>query len=112
MSTAPTLDDIQSDIWHLYHLLEAIVDEQLNLPHDKTGDSPQDRVDSLTWIARDVARKLATDTDSVSSAVAKGASIYIIRAERAEQALRNVTQELDRAHREIEQIKQAGQVPA
>jgi hypothetical protein len=112
MSTAPTLDDIQSDIWHLYHLLEAIVDEQLNLPHDKTGDSPQDRVDSLTWIARDVARKLAADTDIVSSAAAKGTSIYIIRAERAEQSLRNITHELDRAYREIEQIKQAGQVPA
>jgi hypothetical protein len=75
MSTAPTLDDIQSDIWHLYHLLDAIVDQQLELQHDGTGNGPLDRVDSLTWIAREVARKLAVDTDVVSAAAAKAAAL-------------------------------------
>jgi hypothetical protein len=73
MSTVPTIDDIQSDIWHLYHLLDTIVDLQLELPHDGTGTSPLDRVDSLTWVARETARKLAHDTDSVSAAMAREA---------------------------------------
>ena len=71
MSTAPTIDDIQSGIWHLYHLLDTIVDLQLELPHDGTGTSPLDRVGALASVARDTARKLAADTDIVSAAAAK-----------------------------------------
>lgn len=66
MSTAPTLDDIQSDTWHLYHLLDTIVELQIDL--DGTEKSSRDRVESLSWIARDIARRLAGDTDVVSAA--------------------------------------------
>lgn len=75
MSTAATIDDIQSDIWHLYHLLDALAEHMIGMPHVRDGerDRDMDRASSIAWIARDITFKLASSTDGVSDAMARTA---------------------------------------
>ncbi|EKF40162.1 hypothetical protein NA8A_22376 [Nitratireductor indicus C115] len=42
------IDDLESDLRHLYHLLDVLCDEQF-------GAADRDRCNALLWIARDRA---------------------------------------------------------
>jgi hypothetical protein len=48
------INDIESDIRHLYHLLDTLCDEQF-------GALNRDRCDALLWIAREQAEKIKDD---------------------------------------------------
>jgi hypothetical protein len=57
MSQPPyTMDDLESDINHLRHLLDVVVWNQQEMHHD--GNQEQHQVDALTWIARDMVDAL------------------------------------------------------
>lgn len=73
MSTAPSFDDIQSDIWHLYHLLDALTEHMVEMPHVRDGarDGDMDRASALAWIARDITKRLANDVDAAADERAK-----------------------------------------
>jgi hypothetical protein len=70
MSASQTIDDLQSDIWHLYHLLDVLTCHMVGMPHVRDGkrDADMDQASALAWIARDVAHRLAGDTDNVVDA--------------------------------------------
>ncbi|KRB51811.1 hypothetical protein ASE04_09785 [Rhizobium sp. Root708] len=55
--TAFTLDDLQSDITHLTHILDEAVAKVLELDFEKDGkrNKPLDRLAAFLWIARDMA---------------------------------------------------------
>jgi hypothetical protein len=72
MSAAPrrmgedvTLDTVQGDIWHLFHLLDTVVDLLLEMPYERNGkrDHGLDKIASLTWIARDEAAFIGNSID-------------------------------------------------
>jgi len=57
MMSAPDeklLYELESDLRHLYHLLDTLCDEQFGAPD-------RERCDALLWIARDRAEKVCTD---------------------------------------------------
>lgn len=67
MSTSKiTLDDLQSDTHHLYHLLDATMDLLMEMPFERDGvrDHQLDRIAALAWIARDEAERIATSIDA------------------------------------------------
>lgn len=61
-----TLDTVQSDIWHLFHLLDACVEllQGLDYVRDERGYCELDRISALSWIARDNAERLAKSVDA------------------------------------------------
>lgn len=48
------INELESDIRHLYHLLDTLCDEQF-------GATDHERCDALLWIARDRAAKIKDD---------------------------------------------------
>lgn len=52
-----TLDAVQSDVHHLYHLLDVAVEKLLDMPFERDGkrDVALDQFAALLWIARDRA---------------------------------------------------------
>lgn len=63
MSQAPyTMDDLETDINHLRHLLDEVVWKQQGMHHD--GNEEQHRVDALTWIARDLTAALCVRVEA------------------------------------------------
>ncbi len=59
------VDEIESDVWHLHHLLATLVDltqEKLHL----------DRISALIWIARDMSEAIGYDMTALSSSIAEG----------------------------------------
>ncbi|BCH12114.1 hypothetical protein MesoLj131c_63720 [Mesorhizobium sp. 131-3-5] len=52
---APTLDDLQADAKHLRDLLDVICDRVFG----KVDHNRDQAVDSMLWIARDLAEKMA-----------------------------------------------------
>lgn len=60
-----TLDDLQSDTHHLYHLIDATIDLLMEMPFERDGarDHQLDRIAALAWIARDEAKRIATSID-------------------------------------------------
>jgi len=74
MSAALDLDDLESDLWHLYHQLDAVVEIMQGLHHERPGPeelTEQDRADAMAWIARDLAEKLAKAVGNRTSEIAK-----------------------------------------
>lgn len=62
MSRPLDLDNLESDLWHLYHQIDAVVDIMQGLDHrrpEPTAITEQDRADALAWIARDLAERIA-----------------------------------------------------
>jgi hypothetical protein len=61
-----TLDDLQSDAHHLYHLLDATIDLLMEMPFERHGvrDHQIDRIAALAWIARDEAERIAGAIDA------------------------------------------------
>lgn len=62
MSRPLNLDDLESDLWHLYYQLDAVVDIMQGLDHHRpfpTASTEQDRADALAWVARDLAERAA-----------------------------------------------------
>lgn len=72
MREIPIIEDIQGDIWHLYHLLDALTEHMVGMPHvrDGTRDGDMDRASSLAWIARHVASGIASKCDVAAERVA------------------------------------------
>ncbi|MGB3831199.1 MAG: hypothetical protein WA975_04965 [Mesorhizobium sp.] len=60
-----TLDTVQGDVWHLFHLLDAIIDLLLEMDYERDGkrDHALDRIAALTWIARDEASFIGNSID-------------------------------------------------
>jgi len=60
------LNTLQSDAWHAFHLLDAVVEclQELDFARDEHGHCPLDRVAALLWIARDGAERMAQDIDA------------------------------------------------
>lgn len=68
-----TYDDLESDLWHLYHQLNTVVGLMQEAHHDRPhhgAHTEQDRADALAWIARDMAERAA---EAVSAGVARRA---------------------------------------
>lgn len=119
------INEIEPGLYQLANMLDLLTDLTLDLGSDGTGRGPTDRVHALATaclacansrlsqieVLTEHARE-AVELSRTIDEVEERAELATIRAERAEQSLRNITQELDRAHREIDQIKQAGKVPA
>ena len=58
-------DEIESDVWHLHHLLATLVDlmeDGINL----------ERIQALTWIARDMSKTIGHDRTALNSSIAEG----------------------------------------
>ena len=69
------LDTIQSDVWHLYHLIDAAVDymqDNLDFARNDDGYSPHDRLAALSWIARDQAERIAKYIDENYHSIRRG----------------------------------------
>ncbi len=63
---AVTLDTVQSDVHHLYELLDTTFDAMSEMSFvDKDGKPNREmhRVNALLWIARDLAERIASDID-------------------------------------------------
>lgn len=63
--TAHPTDEIESDVWHLHHLLATLVDlmeDGINL----------ERIQALTWIARDMSKTIGHDMTALNSSIAEG----------------------------------------
>lgn len=58
-----TLDDIESDIGHLYHLMGRHVDDLVAFSGDQGATSPEefDRIVSLAWVMRDLVQNIRHD---------------------------------------------------
>ena len=57
-------DEIESDVRHLHHLLDTLVDlmdEELHL----------DRISALLWIARDMSETISHDIAALNSSIAE-----------------------------------------
>jgi len=69
------LDDIQSDVWHAYELLDTIVDTIMEMEFVRDGkrDHQMDRVSALTWIARDHLQQIGRMIDENFATIARGA---------------------------------------
>lgn len=69
-----TLDDLQSDTHHLYHLLDATIDLLMEMPFERGGtrDHQLDRIAALAWIARDEVQRIATSIDANYSHLRNG----------------------------------------
>jgi hypothetical protein len=58
-------DEIESDVWHLHHLLATLVDlmqEELHM----------DRISALLWIARDMSETIGHDMTALNSTITGG----------------------------------------
>lgn len=66
-SNTPSIDDIQSDIWHLFHLLDVLVMQMVQMPHVRDGqrDTEMDQASALAWVARDLTHRLAYRGDEL-----------------------------------------------
>jgi|GEM_PF-6285818 len=68
MSTSYNLDDLHSDIGHLYHLIDTITDTMLQEVSFETADGKRDhgadRVNALAWVARDVVDTINTQIEA------------------------------------------------
>ncbi|TIQ86460.1 MAG: hypothetical protein E5X38_16045 [Mesorhizobium sp.] len=60
---APTddLNDLQSDIGHLAHLMDVLTNMVIELPRDPGGRTMADQATALAWIARDMAEMLVEE---------------------------------------------------
>jgi hypothetical protein len=56
------LNALQTDVCHLTHLLDAIVDASLEIPDDAHRQMP--RLAALAWVARDLATKCSTEIET------------------------------------------------
>ena len=61
-----TLDDIASDLRHLYHLLDASVEDLVNAPRPPEMVGILDRAIAFTWIARNMAETASKRVEMVS----------------------------------------------
>ncbi|KQT04134.1 hypothetical protein [Rhizobium sp. Leaf386] len=70
----PDLNTVQSDVWHLYHLLDATMDLLMEMPYEREGkrDVDLDRIAALAWIARDRAQHIALDIDNNFHSIERG----------------------------------------
>jgi len=68
------INDLESDISHLDHLIESIADQVMNLDSftfaDGSRNTGLDRVAALVWIARDMTNKAVTNIAGISSGAA------------------------------------------
>lgn len=81
--SAVTLDDVQADIWNLWHLLAILDDQMLETPHERDGDSPgaMDRVSAVVRIARDTCQILCSDVDGAVNAEARAKASKVAATE-------------------------------
>jgi len=62
MIAALNLDRMETDLWNLYHQLDAVVEIMQGLDHPRPqpdAQTEQDRADAMAWVARDLARTAA-----------------------------------------------------
>ena len=66
-----TLDTVQSDVWHLYYLLDTVVDLLMEMEYVRDGkrDIQLDRTAALAWIARDKAHHIGRSIDENFNAI-------------------------------------------
>ncbi|WP_018182134.1 hypothetical protein [Kaistia granuli] len=67
----PTLDDIETDTHHLGHLLDALVENLLNVTHP-AGIEDLSRAVALSIIARDMSEAIGRDLEAVHQAAITG----------------------------------------
>lgn len=69
------LNTVQSDVWHLYHLLDTIMDQLMEMDYERDGkrDVALDRTAALAWIARDHAQHIGLDIDNNFHAIERRA---------------------------------------
>lgn len=61
---APTYDDVELDVGHLFHLIQVTLERIQDLPfvrEDGSRNSELEEIHALLWIARDMAGKLQSD---------------------------------------------------
>lgn len=70
-----TLDDVQGDIGNLYDLLDVLFDAvtDFEIPAEMQGS--KERVTSLIWIARDIAKRAKDEMDANAATIAKASNI-------------------------------------
>lgn len=68
------LNTVQSDVWHLFHLIAATVDCLMEMTYERDGkrDRELDRVAALSWIARDFAEAIGKTIDNNFHAIERG----------------------------------------
>jgi hypothetical protein len=59
---APTddLNDLESDIGHLAHLLDVLTTQLVEMPREAPPEHLLNRANALSWIARDMAEQMVT----------------------------------------------------
>lgn len=62
-----TLDDLESDLHHLHHLIDVAVDKMQDIHHD--GDPRQHQADALAFVARDLSKKVADRVSQLHSEI-------------------------------------------
>lgn len=70
--SAPTLDDVSSDVSHLAHILDVILETTHNL--DVPASHTMDRLCALIWIGRDMAERARDDIERASKTRKAGAA--------------------------------------
>lgn len=68
------LNTVQSDVWHLYYLLDTIMDQLMEMDYVRDGkrDVALDRTAALAWIARDCAHHLGLGIDNNFHSIQRG----------------------------------------
>jgi hypothetical protein len=75
MTRAYSLDDIQSDIIHLGHLIDETMSKLLEIDQRSLGDETKhyvDRASAFTWVARDLVEHIR---DGFSQALRDSAAV-------------------------------------
>lgn len=69
-----TLNTVQSDVWHLYYLLDVIMDRLADMDYVRDGkrDVALDCTAALAWIARDEAERIGRSIDDNFHAIRQG----------------------------------------
>ncbi|TGS63030.1 hypothetical protein EN844_24690 [Mesorhizobium sp. M3A.F.Ca.ET.201.01.1.1] len=52
------LNDLESDIGHLAHLLDVLTDKLVEMPREATPAHMLDQANALSWVARDMANQM------------------------------------------------------
>ncbi|MDI4665559.1 hypothetical protein K9U40_14680 [Xanthobacter autotrophicus] len=63
------MNDIHSDVWHLYQLLDILVETLID---GRTASESMERAAALAWIARDLAEQTGAAIDNNFRGIAKG----------------------------------------
>lgn len=70
-----TLDEVQGDISNLYDLLEVLFDAVTDFTVPPEFYEEKGRLSSLTWIARDIAKRACDEMEANSAVISKASQL-------------------------------------